>query len=118
MVWRLEFAPDALDDFSLIAEHLIDSYLALGDPADTAVERAIARVSDIRKAADRILKAPHRGQACDDILLGCRSLTLEGAIFYFQIDEEAKTVSILAIFFGSQNHRRHMLTRLLGPSDG
>jgi len=40
-------------------------------------------------------------------------LTLDGAIYWFITDEVALQVRVLAMFFGGQDHQRHMLVRLL-----
>jgi toxin ParE1/3/4 len=111
--WEIEFAKDALRDLDLIFDHLADSYIALGEPASDAVERASQRISTIVAAADRIGSAPYRGEAHEDLLPGLRHLTLERAIYWFQIDEKAGRVRILAIFYGGQDHQRKMLLRLL-----
>lgn len=70
----------------------------------------------IRKAADRLERFPLRGTARDDILPGLRFLTVARAIYWFDVDETARKVRILAVFFGGQDHIRHMLVRLLGTS--
>jgi toxin ParE1/3/4 len=46
-----------------------------------------------------------------------RYLTIDRAIYGFDVDKAARKVRILAIFFGGQDHVRHMLVRLLGKSD-
>jgi hypothetical protein len=40
-------------------------------------------------------------------------VTLHGAIVWFDVDEDAGEVRVLAIFFGSQDHQRRMIARLL-----
>ena len=67
----------------------------------------------VRADAARILAAPHRGEKRDDLLPGLRRLTIERATYWFDIDEERRTVRVLAVFFGGQDQVRHMLTRLL-----
>jgi hypothetical protein len=42
-------------------------------------------------------------------------LTIDRAIYWFDVNEAEQRVRILAIFFGGQDHVRHMLTRLLTP---
>ena len=39
------------------------------------------------------------------------------AVLWFDLDEPSETVRILAIFFGRQDHVRHMLVRLLDRPD-
>ena len=44
---------------------------------------------------------------------GLRHLTIDRAIYWFDVNEAEQRVRVLAIFFGGQDHVRHMLTRLL-----
>ncbi len=44
---------------------------------------------------------------------GQGTLRPERAIFYFDADDDRRMVRVLAVFFGGQDHRRGMLTRLL-----
>ena len=113
MAFRLEFSAAAERDFELIFDHLIDSYVSFGDRMDDAIEHAVARILEIRSTADRILTAPFRGERHDDILPGLRHLSLDRAIYWFEVDEGQETVRVLAVFFGKQDHIRHMLARLL-----
>ncbi len=113
MTFRLEFSAEAERDFGLIFDHLMDSYLAFGESPEDALDRAAARVLEIRAAAERILAAPHCGESHDDILPGLRHLALGRAIYWFDVDEGRRTVRVLAVFFGGQDHIRRMLIRLL-----
>ncbi len=113
MAFRLEFSVDAERDFGLIFDHLLQSYLSLGEHLEGAFARAEARIQEIRTAAERILAAPHRGERHDDLLPGLRHLAIGRTIFWFDVDDERKTVCVLAVFFGGQDHVRHMLVRLL-----
>ena len=113
MDFRLEFSAEAERDFELIFDHLVDSYLGLGEPVEAALDHAEARVMKVRADAKRILTAPHRGDIHDDILPGLRHLTIDRAIYWFDVHEAPPTVRVLAVFFGGQDHLRHVLTRLL-----
>lgn len=113
MAFRLEFSADAERDFELIFDHLLRSYLDFGERLDSAIDHAGRRVLEIRAAAEGILTAPHRGDRHDDILSGLRHLSIGRAIYWFDVDDERRVVSILAVFFGGQNHVRHMMRRLL-----
>ena len=110
---RLEFSAEAERDFGLIFDHLLRSYLGIGESLESALDRAEARVLDIRVAAERILTTPHRGERHDDILPGVRHLAIGRAIYWFDVDEPRETVRVLAVFFGEQDHVRHMMARLL-----
>ena len=113
MAYSLEFSAEAECDFGLIFDHLLDSYLNFGESMESAYERASERVLEIRTNADRILTAPNRGKRHDDILPGLRHLVIGRAIYWFEVDAGLRTVRILAIFFGGQDHVRHMMVRLL-----
>ena len=108
-----QFAADAERDFGLIFDHLLRSYLDFGERLDSALDHAEARILAIRAAAERILDAPHRGERHDEFLPGLRHLAIGRAIYWFDIDESRETVRILAVFFGGQDHVRHMMARLL-----
>ncbi len=41
-----------------------------------------------------------------------RHVTKNKVVFYFQIQELQKVLRLLAVFFGGQDHQRHMLRRL------
>lgn len=114
MRFAIEFSADAERDFELIFDHLFESYIGFGEGVEEALDHAARRVMDIRKATDRLASFPVRGTARDDILPGIRFVTIARAIYWFDVDEAARVVRILAVFFGGQDHVRHMLVRLLG----
>ena len=113
MAFRLEFSVDAERDFGLIFDHLLRSYLGFGECLESALDRAEARIREIRVGADRILTAPRRGERHDDLLPGLRHLAIGRAIYWFDVDDQRQTVRVLPVFFGGQDHVRHMLARLL-----
>ena len=113
MAFRLEFSAEAERDFGLIFDHLFESYRGFGESVEAALDHAAARVPEIRAAAERIPIAPCRGESHDDIPPGPGHLTLDRAIYWFDVEEERRTVRILAVFPGGQDHTRRMLARLL-----
>ncbi|WP_171182420.1 type II toxin-antitoxin system RelE/ParE family toxin [Ruegeria sp. HKCCD8929] len=113
MAWRIEVSADVVRDIDLLFHHLADSYVGFGETRSVADARALERIGEILGAADRIAVAPFRGEAHGDILPGLRHLTLDQAIYWYQTDETAETIRILAIFYGGQDHVRRMLRRLL-----
>ena len=113
MAFRLEFSSEAERDFGLIFDHLLRSYLGFGESLESALDHAETRTREIRTAAERILTAPHRGERRDDLLPGLRHLAIGRAIYRFDVDDERRKVRVLAVFFGGQDHVRHMLARLL-----
>lgn len=113
MVWKIEFQPDAERDLSLIFDHLFQTYQDLGEEPEVAFDRAAARILGIRDSAIDLASNPHRGTRQEDYGANVRNITLNQAIIWFNIEEEAETVRVLAFFFGGQDHLRHMLLRLL-----
>ena len=114
MPWRTEFASDAERDFELVFDFLFTAYLEFGDRRSDAFDRAANRVARIRATAERIADAPYRGTLRDSIAPPLRSVTIDRAVYWFDLDEASETVRVLAVFFGGQDHIRHMLARLLG----
>ncbi len=117
MRFAIEFSADAERDFGLIFDHLFESYVAFGEGTEEALNHAARRIMDIRKAADQLARFPLRGVARDDVLPGIRFLAIARAIYWFDVDRKARKVRILAVFFGGQDHIRHMLVRLLGGDE-
>ncbi len=114
-MWTAEFSVEAIRDFEMIFDHLRQAYLDFGDAADVSFNRAIDRVNAIQASALALSKAPHQGTVRDDIIPGLRFVRKEKAVFWFLLDEGRQVVQILAVFYGGQDHIRHMLTRLLVP---
>jgi toxin ParE1/3/4 len=117
MRFAIEFSADAEHDFELIFDHLFESYTAFGESTEEALSHAARRVMNIRKAVDRLARSPLRGTTRDDILPGVRFLATARAIYWFDVDQKARKVRVLAVFFGGQDHIRHMLVRLLGGNE-
>jgi plasmid stabilization system protein ParE len=117
MRFAIEFSVDAERDFDLIFDHLFESYVAFGESTWEALDHAARRIMDIRKAADRLADFPIRGTARDDVLPGIRFLAVARAIYWFEVDQTTSKVRILAVFFGGQDHVRHMLLRLLEKNE-
>ncbi|WP_374372275.1 type II toxin-antitoxin system RelE/ParE family toxin [Tabrizicola sp.] len=111
--WTVVFATAAVDDLSLIEDHLIRAYCAFGESPTEAARHAETRIEAIIATAERLATAPFRGAAQEDLLPGLRHLVLDGAIYWFLPDADTKQVRVLAVFFGGQDHQRHMLVRLL-----
>lgn len=113
-MWTVEFAAGTARDFELIFDHLYQSFLNFGEDDETAFDRAAIRIRDIHSAGATIARAPFQGTLRDDILPGLRFVRRGKAVFWFIPDDATQVVRILAIFFGGQDHIRHMLTRTLG----
>ena len=111
--WSVVFAADAVEDLALIEAHLIRAYQAFGEQPVEAAQHAQARVEAIITAAERLALAPLRGEAHDDLLPGLRHLTLNSAVYWFRPRPSSRDIQVLAVFFGGEDHQRHMLVRLL-----
>lgn len=54
MRFAIEFSADAERDFDLVFDHLLESYIDLGEGAEEALDHAAGRVMEILRAADRL----------------------------------------------------------------
>ncbi len=115
-MWTVEFSADAEYDFELIFDHLVDSYVGFGEDIEEAFEHAVDRLRGIRSTTHKLGLAPQQGTLRDDIAAGIRFVRLDKAVFWFDLDERRQVVRVLAVFFGAQDHIRHMLTRTLAAS--
>lgn len=116
MRFAIEFSVESERDFELIFDYLFAAYRRFGDDSNDAFERAAGRILAIRKQAQSLAVFPIRGVPRPDILPGVRYVTVDRATYWFLVDERTRRVRILAVFFGPQDHVRHMLVRLLrGP---
>ena len=101
-------------DLSAIFDFLIESHVAFGEDEADAVALAAKRLRSIEREMHEFGKAPLQGTMRADIMPGLRCVTRRRATYYFVVDEDIRRVRVLAIFFGSQDHQRRMLVRLLG----
>jgi plasmid stabilization system protein ParE len=100
-------------DLEAVFDFLVESYVKLGEAPNLALGRAGERVEAIEAQMLELGRVPHQGTRVDNILPGLRCVTKDKAIFYFDVDDDARRVRVTAIFFGGQDHRRRMLQRLL-----
>ncbi|CCM78585.1 conserved hypothetical protein [Rhizobium mesoamericanum STM3625] len=110
-MWTLEYSEDADRDLELIFDHLFDSHVELGDSPDEALERTAERTRKLRVEIDRLVDTPYTLRA--DIYPGIRFLRRDKAAIWFLPVESSRTIIIAAIFYGAQDHIRHMLARML-----
>jgi len=112
-VWNLEYSHNAVLDFELIFDHLFAAYSELGDTSDEAWARAADRIRQLRLDIDRLVETPYIGTLRPDIHPGIRFLRRDKAVVWFLPVEESRAITVAAIFFGRQDHIRHMLARML-----
>ncbi|WP_299616115.1 type II toxin-antitoxin system RelE/ParE family toxin [uncultured Tateyamaria sp.] len=101
-------------DIEAIFDHLFQSYCDLGDPVEDALNRAAVRVRGIEDTLAGLGEVPFQGTLMPHILDGLRHVTKDNAVFYFIADEARAELRVLAVFFGGQDHKRHILRRILG----
>jgi len=99
-------------DLDVIHDHLIKSYIGLGDAIADAFDRAQARIEAIEADLETLAQSPYQGILSPEIAQGLRHVTKNRALFYFQIDDERQNILVLAVFFGGQNHGRYIQERL------
>ena len=100
------------EDLELIFDHLFNAYQDLGDTPDIALDRAANRLVGIEDDLARLGDVPFQGTLEPQIMEGLRHVTKNRAVFYFTTDETNETVRVLGVFFGGQDHRRHLLARI------
>lgn len=114
MPYRLERETQVTHDLEHIYNFLFESYLSFGQAPDDADAAAAARIDGIEDGLEALAALPHQRTRREDWLPGLRNVTVDRAVFYFTVDDEARLVRVLAVFFGGQDHQRAMLRRLLG----
>lgn len=115
MAYRVRRSVACRDDLDRLFDHLLQSYLDLGEPVREAFERAVARLGDIEHSIDGLGEVPHQGTLWPEVMENLRWTTKNRAILYFTVDDAARTVDVLAVFFGGQDHKTHILTRMTRP---
>lgn len=101
-------------DLEVIFDHLFGSYCDLGDPVEESLTRVTERLCHIEDALERLGGVPCQGTLEPKIMAGLRHVTKDNAVFYSIADEAAREVRVLGVFFGGQDHRRHILNRIAG----
>lgn len=112
MPWTIEYSDRAVADLARIFEHLRRSHLDFGFAPQEALAHADRRIADIRAQARTLVSAPFRGARHDELQPGLRHLTIGRAIYWFTPDPGRRCIRLAAIFFGGQDHVRHMRERL------
>ena len=87
MRFRIEFSAEVEHDFALIFDHLFESYRSFGESVEAALDHCESRIHDIRWGADRLCAAPYRGEPHNDLLPSLRHLTIDRAVYWFDVNE-------------------------------
>ena len=114
MAYRVERALGVERDLDLIFDHLAGAYAEFGETRDEALIHAAGRIEGLQDQMDALGRAPHQGTLRPELGPQVRSVTKARAVFYFEVYEDHAVVRVLAVFFGGQDHNRHMLMRLRG----
>lgn len=112
-MWSLEYSIEAERDFELIFDYLFAVYSDLGEHPDEALEHAAGRIRELRLSIGRLAETPHIGTLRSDIYPGIRFLRRDKKVVWFLPVVDRQMIVIAAIFFGAQDHIRHMMRRLL-----
>lgn len=112
MAFKVERSAACSRELDLILEHLVEAYREFGDTLPDAFDRAARRIRAIEAEMLSLGNEPYQGILRPAMAPGLRQITKNKAIFYFDIDEQRSAVRVLAVFFGGQDHQRHMLKRL------
>lgn len=113
MGWRTELSRTANEDLRRIYRHLANvQHTQFGYDLAAADAIATRRTTAIRRTADSLANAPHRGTLHHVGGRTYRHVTIDRAIYWFTLDEAAQTLRIEAIFFSGQNHLDRMFARL------
>ena len=99
-------------DLEEIFDHLVNAYRQLGDTIEDALTRAAERLRGIEDALERLGDVPFQGTLVPQFMAGLRHVTKDNAIFYFVVDEAEQESRVLAVLFGGQDHRQHILKRI------
>ncbi|PPQ29159.1 hypothetical protein CCS01_22465 [Rhodopila globiformis] len=92
---------------------MVQAYQDFGDQRAAATERAAARIREAFDYLQTLATHPHRGTVHPELRGGIRHVTDKNFVYYFEIDERLAQVTVLAIFFGGQDHRRQIAERLV-----
>jgi plasmid stabilization system protein ParE len=115
LAYRIDRALEVRTDLDAIFDYLHQAALNFGDDPARAYQRAASRIDAIERSFEALDTMPHRGTRAPEIAANLRYLTKDRAVIYFEVDDRAQVVHVLAVFYGGQDHRNRMIARLLGP---
>ncbi len=113
MAYKLERGESVASDLEEILDFFANNALRLGRSTDEAETEAGSRLNQLAQALQGLSQAPYRGTLRPELGVGVRNVTMDRFIVYFDVIEDTKTVRILAVFHGGQDHTRRMLARML-----
>lgn len=113
MAYDVVRAQGVLRDLELIFDYLLATYENLGDTPEEAFDRAERRILSIDETMNRLGAVPFQGTLCPELGEGLRRVSKDKVVYYFDVDETQERLRVLAVFFGGQDHQRHMLMKML-----
>lgn len=116
MGYEIDRTIAARRDLADIFDFLVRTHLEFGEDIGTAFLRATRCVSKIEASIDKLGDFPHQGTLRHDLGAGARIVTKNRAVLYFDVNDRAQRVTVLAVFFGGQDHDMRILSRLAPPS--
>ena len=117
MEWWTEDAEEVPGDLDAIFEHLHASHLAFGESPAAAARLAEERVVAINRARFRLVRTPRIGTRHMIGPQECRQVTMDRAIYWFELHDDRRTIRFLGIFHGGQDHLGRMMRRLGAGGD-
>jgi plasmid stabilization system protein ParE len=111
---RVRRSADTDRDLGAIFDFLVQTALDFGESIEATHDRASSRLVEIERDIRAIGAAPHQGMLRPDMAPGLRNVTKGRAIVYFEVDDHAQIVHVLAVLYGGQDYRQRMIARLLG----
>lgn len=98
MSYRVEFAPEAVDQLAAIEDCISHA---------EAAASAVRYVDAIVAYCESLETFPQKGTRRDDLLMGLRVTHCRGiTVIAFLLDAERDVVSILGVFYGGQDYER------------
>lgn len=98
MVFKVVRSADSDRDLGLIFDHLIESYIALGDPLADAFDRAAARLHTIEGDMEALAQAPYQGTFRPTWLQACGRLPRTGLSLISTLTKNGKFFECLPSF--------------------
>ena len=114
MEFEVEISKQCRNDLAELADFLFASYLATGDDDTEAAQRALARLDTIRLEILKLGSLPYQGTLRPALSKTMRWVTKIRVIFYYEVDDERQKITVLATFFGGQNHTELIRKRITG----
>lgn len=115
MAYEVLWADAVERDLELIFDFLVTAAETFGDSEADAFERAARRIDEIESGMEALGQTPHQGTLRPHLGHSVRNVTKSRAVYYFEVNDSARTVKVLAVFFGGQDHDARILLRLLSP---